>query len=207
MSNSANPIFDWNTKIAETADVCVHELIEQQIIDNPDHEALCSTTESLTYRELDQCSTLIAKRLLVLGARRNTFIALAFEHSIWNVVAILAVWKAGAAFAPLPPSPASRVGTILDQLESTIILCSRSRAPTVMQHHCMTMTVDDRIKEQALAITSSDSATTHGYVVPSDVAYAIFTSGSTGTPKVNYNEMLILLGTNLALTPYIGCSS
>jgi non-ribosomal peptide synthetase component F len=185
MSNFANSIFEWNSIIAETADVCVHKLIEQQINDNPDHEALCSSTDSLTYRELDQCSTLIAKRLLVLGARRNTFVALAFEHSIWNVVAILAVWKTGAAFAPLPPSPASRVGTILDQLESTIILSSRSRAPELMQHHRMTMTIDERIKEQAQAVTPSDSATTHGHVVPSDVAYAIFTSGSTGTPKVH----------------------
>ncbi|XP_014550376.1 hypothetical protein COCVIDRAFT_31863 [Bipolaris victoriae FI3] len=108
-------------------------------------------------------------------------VPLCFEKSMWTVVAMLAVLKAGGAFVPLDPAhPRSRHDEILSQTKASVLLTS-AHYEALWQHSELAI-----VTVSAASITllndepsiSSAAATT-----PSNAAYVIFTSGSTGMPK------------------------
>ena len=168
----------WNEALPSSVDRCVHHLIEERAQQQPDAEALCSTAASLSYKALNDSATAVAKKLLSLGVTPDTYVALSFEHSIWAIVAMLGVLKAGAAFASIPPSPTQRIESILAQLNPAAILTSPSRASSLSQYPHPTILVS---KQDIEAIDETLPAV---QVKSDNLAYAVFTSGSTGTPKV-----------------------
>ncbi len=65
---------------------------------------------SLTYRELDDESSRIARVLISRGVGPESMVAVAGPRSVESVLAVWAVAKAGGAFVPVDPSyPASRL--------------------------------------------------------------------------------------------------
>ena len=178
----SDKIREWNESLPSTVERCIHHLIEEQAQQQPDAQALCSAAGSLTYKTLDAYATTIARKLSILGVKPDTYVALSFEHSIWAVVAMLGVLKAGAAFASIPPSPSERVETILGQLNPAAILASPSRVSSLTQYPPPTIIVSEhRLAEYGLLEESQLPA----QAKPNNLAYAVFTSGSTGVPKVN----------------------
>ena len=175
-------ILEWNESLPSTVERCIHQIIEEQTQQQPDAEALCSAAASLTYKALDAYATTIAKKLSMLGAKPDTYVALSFEHSIWAVVAMLGVLKVGAAFASIPPSPSERVETILGQLNPAAILASPSRVSSLTQYPPPTIVVSERRLAEYRVLDESQLA---AQVKPNNLAYAVFTSGSTGVPKVS----------------------
>ena len=177
-----NKIREWNESLPSTVERCIHQIIEEQAQQQPDAQALCSAAGSLTYKALDAYATTIARKLSMLGVKPETYVALSFEHSIWAVVAMLGVLKAGAAFASIPPSPSERVETILGQLNPAAILASPSRVSSLTQYPPPTIIVSEhRLAEYRILDESQLAA----QVKPNNLAYAVFTSGSTGVPKVS----------------------
>ena len=169
--------------LPSTVQRCLHRMVEERAQEQPQAEALCSAAETLTYRDLNDYASMIAMKLSKLGVKPDTYVALSFEHSIWAIVAMLGVLKAGAAFASIPPSPNERVETILGQLKPAAILTSPSRAGSLAQYPQPKIT----ISEKALAdYQEPDGGHSIANVKPDNLAYAVFTSGSTGTPKVGY---------------------
>ncbi len=175
-------IREWNESLPSTVERCIHLIIEEQAQQQPDAQALCSAAGSLTYKALDTYATTIAKKLSMLGVKPDTYVALSFEHSIWAVVAMLGVLKAGAAFASIPPSPSERVETILGQLNPAAILASPSRASSLTQYPPPTIIVSEHRLDEYRVLDEGQMA---AQVKPNNLAYAVFTSGSTGVPKVS----------------------
>ncbi len=178
-----NQTLQWNETLPPAVERCIHHLVEERAQQQPDAEALCSAAGSLTYEALNASATTVAKRLLALGVQTDTYVALSFEHSIWAVVAMLGVLKAGAAFASIPPSPSQRIETILGQMNPTAILASPLRASSLMQYPQPKIVVSAEDLGQLEALDDSHLAVN---VKPGNLAYAVFTSGSTGTPKVSF---------------------
>ena len=81
----------------------VLELIRRQVDLNPDAAAVISASPTLTYRELDRFSTLLACRLSQHGARAGDRIGLCVERSAEMIVGILGILKAGCAYVPIEP--------------------------------------------------------------------------------------------------------
>ncbi|MBD0322077.1 MAG: AMP-binding protein, partial [Aldersonia sp.] len=76
----------------------------------PHAVALSSAGVSVTYAELDSWSNRLARVLLAHGAGPDRFVILALPRSVESVVAVWAVAKTGAAFAPLDPNhPPERI--------------------------------------------------------------------------------------------------
>ncbi|KAH3909963.1 hypothetical protein HBI56_129220 [Parastagonospora nodorum] len=78
----------------------------------------------MTYGELDALSSILASYLVDLRLKPEVIVPLCCEKSMWTVVAMLAVLKAGGAFAPIDPEhPASR-HEIFRQTKARVVLAS-----------------------------------------------------------------------------------
>ncbi|KAM0461612.1 hypothetical protein ACHAPV_004320 [Trichoderma viride] len=190
-------ISNWNAEIPQTLNTCFHHLLDSRIEEYADAPAVVSTTEQLSYRVLAQASNKLAHRLIELGVGPETFVPLCFEKSVWAVVAMLAVMKAGAAFVCLDPShPQSRHKYVLETTSARIVLSSAAQV-SPMRHLGLDVTVVD--ENLLLQDPSPNLSSPETNVSPSNAAYAVFTSGSTGVPKAIVVEHSALSTSSTAL--------
>lgn len=93
---------------------------------------------------------------------------------------MIAVLKAGGAFVPLDPShPESRLQSLIQTVEATVVLCAPSHRDRLSRIVAVpVIAVDDPLLAECTEETFSS------VVNGSNAAYVIFTSGSTGEPKV-----------------------
>ena len=182
-------ILQWNVDVVESTDVCVHHLFEQRAIIQPGDEAICAWDGSMTYKQLNDLSTGLGLYLRSFGIGPNFLVPLLFEKSIWTVVTMLAVLKAGGACAALDPKhPGERLKGLVEDLGSSLVLASRPCARKAKNMADKVIIVDGTIMHTIEAWKASK-----GQVVPphpADMeakphhpAFILFTSGSTGKPK------------------------
>lgn len=155
-----------------------HEKAQQQ----PDAVAVQSWDGTLTYAELDELSSRLARQLRQRGVDVGTRVPLCFEKSMWAVVSLLGVMKAGATFSLTDPSqPEARLQTIVEQTGAEIVVTSVAQSE-----------LGRRIcgKGQVVAVSRDyfdQAPDAPGEKLPhvpaSTPMYVIFTSGSTGKPK------------------------
>jgi len=81
----------------------VLSLFAEQVSRVPEAIAIVSDRQRLTYAELDKRSSLLAQHLQTLGVGQDTIIGLAVPRSAEQIVAGLAILKAGGAWLPLEP--------------------------------------------------------------------------------------------------------
>ncbi|HEV2659350.1 MAG TPA: condensation domain-containing protein, partial [Ktedonobacteraceae bacterium] len=109
-------LVDWNaTQAAYPEDVCVHQLIEEQVTRTPQATAVSFEQERLSYRELNKRANQLAHRLRELGVGPNVLVAVCMHRSLELVVGILAVLKAGGAYVPVDADyPQDRIAFMLE---------------------------------------------------------------------------------------------
>lgn len=171
-----------NNFLPPPVEECVHHLVQEKVQERPDAEAICSRDGSLTYGELDAHATFLARRLIGHGIQAESLVPLCFEKSMWAVVAMMAVLKAGAAFVPLPCSPAGRIETIIAQIRPGVFLTSSLQASKFEGRSEGVIIVGP---ELGLHRGDRRADVVDAEVRPSNLAYVLFTSGSTGVPKVS----------------------
>ncbi|MEU5843665.1 non-ribosomal peptide synthase/polyketide synthase [Rhodococcus sp. NPDC047139] len=152
----------------------------------PDEPALREGSRTVTYRDLDERSTRLARVLRAHGAGPETFVALGIARSIESVTAMWAITKSGAAFVPVDPHyPAERVAFMLDDCGAAFGVTTGAHRPQ-LPDTVPWLLLDD------LDPTVPDGAADHPAAVRLDhpaavrldhPAYLIYTSGSTGRPK------------------------
>ncbi|MGW0022662.1 amino acid adenylation domain-containing protein, partial [Rhodococcus sp. NPDC003382] len=148
---------------------------------DPDAVAVVAGEHRLTYRELDEQSNRMARKLIRYGIGPEAAVAIAVRRSVESVLAVWAVAKTGAAFLPVDPNyPTSRIEHMISDSAVAVGFTttgSRDSLPATV----MWLNLDDPY-EQA----SPDRVTDADRVRPLRIehpAYVIYTSGSTGTPK------------------------
>jgi amino acid adenylation domain-containing protein len=176
----------WNTTAAPwLEDRCVHQLFEERARLEPDRIALvCGETE-LTFRQLDERAERLATRLRALGVGPEGLVAVFLKRDIRLVVALLAVMKAGGAYVPLDPTyPAERVGFMLEDAETRVILSQSDLSGRLPPHDAGVLCLDadgraagDGPETDVPEMAAGDAP------APRNLAYVLFTSGSTGRPK------------------------
>ncbi|WP_245744527.1 non-ribosomal peptide synthetase [Lentzea fradiae] len=140
-----------------------HELIARQAASSPDAVALVEGTREVSYRELDRRSNQLAHSLRANGVRPADVVAVRLPRSADLIVALLAVWKAGAAYLPIDPThPAARIETLLADAGPRLVIDAD--------------VVADALGEQDFSAPDVPVSGDHP-------AYVLHTSGSTGTPK------------------------
>ncbi|GFP57554.1 nonribosomal peptide synthetase lcsA [Trichoderma asperellum] len=171
----------WNSADLEPVDDCLHSLVSSQARRRPNHEAIYSTEGSMTYAKLDLLSSQLAVVLREKGVGPDAFVAICLEKSIWAIVAMLGILKAGGAFVPLDPNhPAARRQALVNAVGAQVLIVSPSTAK-----ECMNMT-KNTIELSSIMVSELykiKETTIPDVAKPTNAAYMLFTSGSTGQPK------------------------
>ncbi|HKY37862.1 MAG TPA: amino acid adenylation domain-containing protein [Polyangiaceae bacterium] len=171
--DAVGPVGEPGVSLA--GDATLLGLFEAQIKQAPEAIALLSAGTQLTYTELDARSSAAAARLKSLGVGSGQVVALRLRRSATLVVMLLAIVKAGAAFAAIDTAtPELRVRFILEDCNARVCLVEPGQALQLVSTQFI----------EADSLMSAEPGPSHRCeVVRSDLAYVIYTSGSTGVPK------------------------
>ncbi|MFE3188838.1 amino acid adenylation domain-containing protein [Nocardia sp. NPDC059240] len=140
---------------------------------------------TVSYGELDDYATRLARVLIARGAGPDTLVAIALPRSLWSVMAIWAVARTGAAFVPIDPTyPPERVRYMLGDAGITLGVTVSAHAAALPELDWLIL--DDPGVEARCAVASAEPVTDAVRLRPlrpGNLAYVIYTSGSTGLPK------------------------
>ncbi len=174
LKNSRGPVLDLPPVLR------IDELIASQAAKTPLALAVRSESEALSYVELERKSNALAHELRSRGVENGDLVGICMERSIETVVALLAVWKCGAAFVPFDTEhPAKRIAQLVADSKPVLVLADRIGITLLDIRDFETLLID------AQYLNGLDSAHTR---LPIDydraaVACVLYTSGSTGLPK------------------------
>ncbi|WP_263164752.1 non-ribosomal peptide synthetase [Streptomyces sp. SCSIO ZS0520] len=166
--------------------------LADHIARTPHAVAVTGSGRSLTYAELDARATALARRLRAADVTAGSLVGVCLDRTPDLAVALLAVWRAGAAYLPLDPShpTARRAFTVTDSGIGLIVTDTATR-------HAV-----EALPARLLELDAPDAAEAvpegpDTVPAPDDLAYVIYTSGSTGRPKgveITHGNLAWLLG-------------
>lgn len=167
----------------------------------PSAPAVTCRGEILSYQDLHDQSTRFANMLAVEGIGRGCRVGLYMTKSVYSVVAMLGILKAGAAYVPVDPNaPPRRAAFILSDCAVTGLV-STTRAIVGLREFATELKQVNTVilaEEQPGFLSWGLGARIHHWGalahadskrllaapgVESDPAYLLYTSGSTGKPK------------------------
>uniref|UniRef100_UPI000A685A19 AMP-binding protein n=1 Tax=Aldersonia kunmingensis TaxID=408066 RepID=UPI000A685A19 len=164
------------------------ELLTRGVARAGSRPALLFGDVSVSYHELDDWSSRLARVLIEIGVNPDTVVAVAIPRSIESIVCLWAVAKAGAACMAIDPNyPAERIAYMLDDSHAELGITLRaadlpqglpSDVTWIELRDPRLPAVFDRMSGEP--IEDSDRV---GPLHAKNTAYLVYTSGSTGTPK------------------------
>ena len=147
----------------------VHRIFEQAAARYPRASALVMGDREISYESLDRMASAVARQIAP-----GVIVGVCAERGVAMIVSVLAVLKAGAAYAPIDPAyPAERIAHMIEDAEITLALTTKTTDARIQALGVRTLVVGD----------DSDAPSFSRAVSPDALAYVIFTSGSTGRPK------------------------
>ncbi len=180
----------WNATEAEySASLCIHELFERQVEQDPLAAAVICKDHTVSYGQLNDAANRLAHYLRNLGVRPDHPVGICVDRSLEMVVGLVAILKAGGAYVPLDPAyPAERLAFMLQDCQPRIVLTHGSARAS--------LEAAGRKSEASFRILDfvTDASEWATYptenpnpkdisLTPVHLAYVIYTSGSTGEPK------------------------
>jgi amino acid adenylation domain-containing protein len=153
----------------------VIDMFAAQVATRSQRPALTFGASTLTYAELDMGSSGLAAHLQSLGIGPGSIVGVCLERSPQIVLAVLGIWKTGAAYLPLDPGfPRERLRYMLEDSGAALLVTEDGidlEVPSAVAR------VDiNRLPEMRVAAPTPR-------LDPAGRAYVIYTSGSTGRPK------------------------
>ncbi|MCH0567041.1 non-ribosomal peptide synthetase [Streptomyces sp. MUM 2J] len=160
-----------------TAPRTAPERVAEHIRRTPHAAAVGAGRRSLTYARLDAAASGLARRLRAAGVTPGSLVGVCLDRTPDLAVALLAVWRAGAAYLPLDPShPAARRAFTVTDSGIDLIVTDTATRRAVEDLPARLVVLD---AEPAGPPAPADDVLPD----PGDLAYVIYTSGSTGRPK------------------------
>ncbi len=174
-------LFEWNGLTADyPQDICLHELIEQQVEKTPDRIAISDEHGSLTYRELNERANQVAHYLIAHGVNTEVFVGVYMERSLEMVVSLLACLKVGAIYVPLDPlNPHERLAVIMEDAQADYLITQARLLDRLPDDFAQILCID---RDEA-RIRAASTGNLYKKLRPDHLVYVNYTSGSTGKPK------------------------
>ncbi|MGW6612215.1 non-ribosomal peptide synthetase [Streptomyces erythrochromogenes] len=142
---------------------------------HPGRVAVHAVDGSLDFAELDRRTAALARALRAAGVRRGDRVGVHLARTADLPVALLATWRAGAAYVPLDPAyPAERIAFTAADARLAAVVSADAEPPVPAGVPVLRPTADAPDTEAPQARFAPH---------PLDSAYVIHTSGSTGRPK------------------------
>jgi tyrocidine synthetase-3 len=118
-------LHELNGSVVESAaGGSVAQLLERQAQDSPDRVAVVCDGERMTYRELNRRANQLARHLRAKGVQAGDLVGVMVRPSFEMIVAILAVWKTGAAYVAVSRNfPQKRIQHLLADSGAKLLLC------------------------------------------------------------------------------------
>ncbi len=171
---------DFNrTEAPYPQDQTVIDLIEAAASRSGEAVAVRADGAELSYAELDARANRLAHYLATRGAGPGRRVGVCMPRRTELLVALLAVWKTGAAYVPLDPSlPGARLSFMLADAGVELVLGTSTTLPACAGDSRILVALDE---SQQLADRPNHKP--ERAAGPMDPAYVTYTSGSTGKPK------------------------
>ncbi|KAI0131498.1 hypothetical protein F4814DRAFT_445636 [Daldinia grandis] len=180
-------ILAWNSlPQADIPKGHVHDLVAHQALLNPEIQAVCAWDGDLSYGDLHDLSIVLAKHLLASGLKPQMPVPVAMDKSRWAVVAMLAVFHAGAVLVPIDIEIPSIIAWSIQEVSADFVLSSASVRKYVDGLGAKVIFVD----ENAVLAMSAQSVDI-GLLHPAlhEIACILFNAGSSGTFKsISYSH-------------------
>ncbi|MFE7184583.1 non-ribosomal peptide synthetase [Streptomyces erythrochromogenes] len=142
---------------------------------HPGRVAVHAVDGSLDFAGLDRRTAALARALRAAGVRRGDRVGVHLARTADLPVALLATWRAGAAYVPLDPAyPAERIAFMAADARLAAVVSADAEPPVPAGVPVLPPTAD---------APAADSPSVPFAPHPLDSAYVIYTSGSTGRPK------------------------
>jgi len=169
-----------NTTAPVTADL-LHTPFLKQVAERPGQTAVCTPKRRLSYLEVYQYASKIEEELLRCELKPNEFVAVMMEKGWEQIVAVLGIHLAGAAYLPIDPElPAERQRYLLEHAKAKVALTQSAVRNRLSVPANVEVFEVDQLKP---ADTDAGPPADRRRQKPEDLAYVIYTSGSTGVPK------------------------
>ncbi|OLT61096.1 non-ribosomal peptide synthetase [Moorena bouillonii] len=157
----------------------LHTLFINQAVHEPQQVAVIAPTQTLTYQDLYQRAGWLGYQLRQRGAHPNQLVGVVMEKGWEQVVGVLAILMAGAAYVPIDPEL---------PLERRQYLMAQSDLQLVLTQSWLDDSLDwpedvGRICVDTNPIPPTAPPPLEPLQQGEDLAYVIYTSGSTGVPK------------------------
>jgi len=182
----------------------VTDRFETQAATDPDAPALVERGVSLSYGEVNARANALAHLLRERGIGPGIPVGICLPRSVEMVIALLAIFKAGAAALPLDPGqPTARLLSMIDDAEPAVVIGDgrwRNRVPAD------TAMLDITAPATQAILETSPTQDPRRRLPVSTLAYVMYTSGSTGRPKGVAIDHLALANKVLRLNPFLNVS-
>jgi len=133
--------------------------------------------EAISYGQLVNRIDVLAAHLTASGIGTDDLVGIGMSRSLDMVIAILGVWKAGAAYVPLDPDyPELRLAQILEDATPKILITDRRNQQRMTYPNVASVVFDHSFTCDAAPCFNTPS-------LADALAYVMFTSGSTGRAK------------------------
>ena len=174
-------LVDWNaTETEYPKDLCLNQLFEKQVKQNPDAIAVVFENQSLTYQQLNIQANKLSHYLQSMGVKPETLVGIYLERSLSMIVALLAVLKAGGAYVPLDPDyPIQRLAYIAEDSQCSVLITQQTLLNSLPIPGVNVIVLD----AETHVLTTQNSDNPVSEVKPKNLACLLYTSGSTGQPK------------------------
>lgn len=161
-------------------------LLHQQLTLNTELQgektAVRTASHRLSYRQLGQQSQWLAAALYQGGAKANGLIGVVMHKGWQQVVAVLGILRAGAAYLPIDAAlPEQRIKLLLERGEVSQLVTTRECVASLTPLLTFSSTTAPAIV--VIEDVQPNEVCPPVQTKPDDLAYVIFTSGSTGEPK------------------------
>jgi len=167
-----------NTTAPLTSDL-LHTPFLKQVAERPEQIAVCTPKRQLTYSEVYRYACRIEQELLRCQAQPNEFVAVMMEKGWEQIVAVLGIHFAGAAYLPIDPElPAERQRYLLEHAKVKVALTQAAVRNRLSVPASVEVFEVDRLQP-----ADEGAPEDRRRQKPEDLAYVIYTSGSTGIPK------------------------